>query len=97
MREANSVEQSLDGEIDATLDAVARRIVEKRLEAPAVLFLESHKPLSFIAGQGVAAAMPFLGPLIGPSRVARLSLILQTPENVDRLIHKIEMLSSDSG
>jgi hypothetical protein len=84
-------------EVDSTLDAIARRIVERRLEAPAILFLESHKPLSFLAGQGVAAAIPFLGPLIGPERVAKLSLILQTPENVDLLVRKIELLAADSG
>ena len=84
-------------EVDSTLDAIARRVVDKRLEAPAILFLESHRPLSFLAGQGVAAAMPFLGPLLGPAAVAKLSVILQTPESVDLLVRKIEVLAADRG
>lgn len=80
---------------EALIDAVARKVVQRRLEVPAVFFLEMNKPLSFIMGQSLLVAMPFLAPLLGIQRVEQLSQLLQDRENVDRLIERIEELSEE--
>lgn len=80
---------------EALIDAVARKVVQRRLEVPAVFFLEMNKPLSFIMGQSLLVAMPFLAPLLGIQRVEQLSQLLQERENVDRLIERIEELSEE--
>jgi hypothetical protein len=77
------------------VDDVATAVVKRRLETPAVLFLEMHKPISYIASQGLIVAMPFLGPIIGMDRMAKFSRFLQTRDNVERLIQRIEDLSEE--
>jgi len=77
------------------IDDVATAIVKRRLETPAVLFLEMNKPLSYLAGQGLIVAMPFLAPIVGAERMGRFSRFLQKPENVERLIQRIEELSEE--
>lgn len=74
---------------------VATAIVKRRLETPAVLFLEMHKPLSYIAGQGLIVAMPFLGPILGQDRIARFSRFLQGRDNLERLIQRIEDMAEE--
>lgn len=75
------------------IDDLAEGIVKRGMEAPAILFLEMNKPLAGIAGQGLVVAMPFLGPIFGPAKMATYSRFLQTRENVERLIQRIEELA----
>ena len=74
----------------ALIRDLAGRIVEKRLQAPAVFFLEASRPLSFMASQ----AMIFLGPLVQAvypmKQYRRVAELLEDRENVDRLIQAIE-------
>lgn len=78
---------------DEIIDSIARKIVGRRLEMPAVLFLDMHKPLSFIASQSMLVAMPFLGMIFGAQPVADLSKVLAERENVETLIKRIEEMS----
>ena len=80
---------------EAIADAVARRIVARKLEAPAVMFLEMHKPLSFIASQATLVAMPMLGPLIGAQHTADLSKLLADRHGIDTLIERIEKMAAE--
>lgn len=79
---------------DAALNAIAAQIVARRLETPAVMFLEMHKPLSFVASQAVVVAVPMLGPLIGAQRMADLSKLLQDRDSIDALIERIEEMAA---
>lgn len=72
------------------LNAIARKIVNRRLETPAVLFLDMHKPLSFIASQSLLVAMPLVGLFVEPQDIADFSKILQDRENIDLLVSRIE-------
>ena len=82
-------------ERNALVDSVARRIVDRRLETPAVLLLETHKPLSFVASQAVLVAMPFLGPVIGAQTMADFSRLLADRTNVEVLIERIEAMAAE--
>lgn len=81
-------------ERDSLVDSVAKAIADRKLEVPAVLFLEAHKPLSFIASQSVFVAVPFLGPLIGAQRIADFGKLLGDRANIDLLIARIEDMAS---
>lgn len=81
-------------ELNEKLDAIAKEVVGRRLESPAIMFLEMHKPLSYIASQGVILGMPFFGPLIGHQRMADFSKILQDSGNVEKLIVCIENMAA---
>lgn len=80
---------------DEMLDALARKVVDRRLETPAILFLEMHRPLTFLASQSLIVGMPFLAPLFGPDKVEAYSALLQDRANVDRLIDRIQALAEE--
>ena len=82
-------------DVNAMVDSIARKIVGRRLETPAVFFLEAHKPLSFIASQAVLVAMPLAGALLGAQQVADFSRLLRDRENIDLLISRIEDLAAE--
>ncbi len=82
-------------DLDEAVNAVAGKIVARRLESPAVLFLEMHRPLSFIASQGLLVALPLLGPLVGSQAIVGFSKLLRDRRNIDRLIERIEQLASE--
>jgi hypothetical protein len=83
-----------ESERDALIESIATAIVRRRLETPAILFLETHKPLSFIASQSALVAIPFLGPFIGAQRMADLSKLLRDRANIDALVARIEDMAA---
>jgi hypothetical protein len=82
----------LSPEDAALLDRIAGRIVRLGLATPAIFFLESVRPLSFVASQ----AMVFFGPLataILPHQdYERLARILEDRGSVEALLVRIEGL-----
>lgn len=84
-----------DEERNQLIDELAQKIVDRRLETPAILFLEMNKPVSFLAGQSMMVASPLLVPLFGADGVRKYSQLLSTSENVERLIRRVEDLSID--
>lgn len=82
-------------ERDQVIEKWARKIVGKGLETPAILFLEMHKPLTFLASQGLLVGMPFLAPFLGVDVVHKYSKLLERRENVELLIRRVEELVSE--
>ena len=76
-------------------------IVDRGLEAPAILFLEAYKPLAPIGGQALLFFEPFLG-LIRPmfkspggqggqdEGLAEWAMFLQEPGAIDRVLVGLE-------
>ena len=92
--------QEVEGDLspeerDKMIDELARKIVSKGMETPAILFLEMHKPVAFMAGQSLLVAGPFLAPLFGIEGVNRYSSLLSERGNVELLIRRIEDLSAE--
>ena len=83
-----------DEQVNGAIEDIARHIVRRRLETPAILLLEMHKPVSFIASQALVVGTPFLGPLLGVDRLAHYGSILRDRANLDRLIQRIDELAS---
>jgi uncharacterized membrane protein len=77
-------------ERDQWIARMAEEVARRRMEAPAVLFLELHRPLSFLSSQALIVAAPFLGVFVGPENVLKLSRILEDPKNIERLMDRIE-------
>lgn len=86
-----------DEERDAILERIAQGIVRRGMAAPAVLFLELNKPLSFVASQSLIVLTPFLAPFVGIENVHRYSRLLEKRENVELLIERIEQLEHEKG
>lgn len=80
-----------DSERDRIFDRFVALVRRYRMETPAILFLETLAPLSFLGGQGAVLFSPFLAPLFpgGIRDVQRISKLLDTPDNVRLLIDRI--------
>lgn len=90
---AHGEEEQQIEERNRLIDNLARRIVRRRLETPAIMFLEMHKPVAFLASQCMLMASPLVAPLLGRWEIEKYSRLLNSPENVELLIHRIEDLS----
>jgi hypothetical protein len=82
-------------EQEQLLDRIADQIVRRRLQMPAALFLEMHRPLRFFAGQGLLFASPLLGAFFGLDQIYKFSRLVEDPATVDRLLQRIEERSRE--
>lgn len=69
---------------------VAREIKRRKLEVPAVFYLELHKPLAGFAQSAMIASSPFTAPFVGIGNVHDYSRLLGKRESVERLILALE-------
>lgn len=81
-------------ERDRLIDSIAQRVVGRRLAVPAAFLLEAHKPLSFFGSQALLLGMPILGPFVGFTRLARFASLIESRENVEMLLRRIEELAA---
>lgn len=75
---------------EALLLAVATRVARMRMEVPAVLFLESVKPLSFVGSQAMVFFQPFAQALFPWNQYERFTQLLSERDNLERLTRLIE-------
>lgn len=74
------------------IENISKLVVDKGLEAPAIMFLEATRPFSFIASQFAIMALgplQWLFELEGPKYTG----LFMKKENVGRIIDRIEELS----
>jgi hypothetical protein len=77
------------------INNIAKLVVDKGLEAPAIMFLETTRPLSFVASQlAIVALWPiqWLFDMAAP----RYTSLFMKKENVGRIIERIEELSKSN-
>ncbi len=82
--------QELSAEDRALLERVAARAVELHLEVPAVLALESLRPLSFAASQALLFFEPFAQALLGLGDYRRFARLIERREALEELVRLIE-------
>jgi hypothetical protein len=83
-----------DDRRDALIEDLAQKVRRRGLATPAILFLEIHKPLTYLASQSLILGSGFLAPLFGPQNVQQYAKLFESRENVERLIQRIEELSN---
>jgi len=74
------------------LDRLARFIVNRRLETPAILFLESVVPISYIGSQVMVGLEPIVGPFFPQKDWECLARIFERRDGIQRLTLIIENL-----
>ncbi len=72
------------------LEKLAQWIVRRNLTTPAILFLETGKPLNFLGSQLLIAFSPFVQAFFKGDKYHKLALILEKDENVELLLQLIE-------
>lgn len=76
-------------------EKLAAQIVNRGLAAPAVLFLEMHKPIARVAMNTAVVFSPFIIPFTGFSPFNDYSQFLEDRQNVELLIRRIEELTEE--
>ncbi|NOT35718.1 MAG: hypothetical protein HOP12_16375 [Candidatus Eisenbacteria bacterium] len=80
----------LDSDDARLLERLAERVVELRLETPALLAIESARPLAFVASQALVFFQPFVAMWMPVGAYERFALLMQDRRNVDALAEHIE-------
>ena len=77
------------------IEKLAQFIIEHKIETPAILFLETIKPLSFV---GSTQLMIFVAPFLQVYglNINPYAMLFQKRENVERLLQRIEALIEES-
>ncbi len=76
------------------IESLARRVQRLGLIAPAILFLESNKPFSFIGSQALLFFQPVLR-MLSPERVDEYVALFERRECVERLIERLEDMADE--
>ncbi len=84
-----------DGEKFASSDIVlikklADFVVSRNMSVPAVMFLESVRPLNFVGSQSMIFFKPVLSRFFTKDEYDKLAIILEKREVIDLLIKEIE-------
>jgi len=77
------------------IDAAAKTVVGRGLAVPAVFLLESSKPLSFVASQGLVFLGPFVEAVLDLPNYQAFCRMMEDRDNVEKLIVRIEQLEDD--
>ena len=77
-------------EIEDLARRIARKIVERDLTVPAIMFLESIKPVSFLGSQMLVFANPVVSLLVQSGDYYRFVRMIEDRENVEKLTVAIE-------
>ncbi len=76
--------------LEEDIRCLASAVCKRRLETPAVFFLELYRPLSNVLYNISLVSFPVLTPLFGVQNMQRLTRILEKGEHVEMLLKKIE-------
>ena len=77
-------------EDEALLERLATRVVAMRMTVPAILFLESSKPLSFLGSQALYFFEPMVRAFFSVPEYERFAQLLERRETMEALLVKIE-------
>ncbi len=77
------------------IERLVRRIAGLGMTAPAILFLETSKPLAFLGAQLLWVAQPFLSLGFNSADLQDVTLILEDPTAVEELITQLESFQAD--
>ncbi|MEN8209901.1 MAG: hypothetical protein ABFR50_11695 [Candidatus Fermentibacteria bacterium] len=82
----------IDGSEDFSefMDKIAKEIVQRQLTVPAIIFLETIKPLSFLGNQVLIFANPIVSLVVQSGNYYKFVRMLEDRENVEKLTIAIE-------
>ena len=88
--------EPLTAEDAALIERIARRVVELRMELPAILTLETGKPLTLVASQTLVFFEPIVQSIVAIPEYRRFALLVERREAIEALIQSIERLADET-
>lgn len=77
------------------LTKIAQKVVYWKMSVPAILFLESVKPLNYVGSQMMAFFEPFVQAIVSWKDYDEVRNMMEERETVERLLQRIEQLDSE--
>jgi hypothetical protein len=77
-------------EYDELAKKIAKKIVERDLAVPAIIFLESIKPVSFLGSQMLVFANPVISLIVQSGDYYRFIRMVEDRENIEKITVAIE-------
>jgi len=84
------MKQPIPEEEDRVLDKVAKKVVMWHMTTPAIMFLESVKPLNYIGAQTMVFFEPIIQTIFNFTDYDTFRAAMERRENVENLLQKIE-------
>ncbi|HUT04749.1 MAG TPA: hypothetical protein VM163_12755 [bacterium] len=78
------------------MEKIAKKVIRWHATVPAILMLESMKPLNFVGSQFLVAIGPFADVLFNPDEYEQFALAMERRESVEYLLQRIEALDAES-
>ena len=72
------------------LDRFADAVVRRGMTAPAILFLESFRPMNFIASQAMVFFAPMVGLIVNRKDYDVVMNLLERRESIEHVLRRIE-------
>ncbi|MCP4599433.1 MAG: hypothetical protein GY847_02670 [Proteobacteria bacterium] len=82
-----------DLDLPEPLERLAKSVVERGMETPAIILLESVRPLSFLTGQAMVAAWPLVKMAANWDDYSQVADALEDRRTVQILASRIEALA----
>jgi hypothetical protein len=77
------------------VDRVCRQIIVRELTTPAMLFLETVRPLNYVTGQTLQFFTPLLSAVGGATAAEQFATFLEHRGSIDYLCRRVEELSRE--
>lgn len=88
--------EELTPQQEEILTKIAQKVIRWKMSVPAVLFLESVKPLNYIGSQMMAFFEPFVQTLFSWKDYDEFRKMMEERGTIERLLRKIEELDTDA-
>jgi hypothetical protein len=75
---------------------IAQKVIHWKMSVPAILFLESVKPLNYVGSQMMAFFEPFVQTLFSWKDYDEFRKMMEERDTVEKLLQKIEQLDSEA-
>lgn len=72
------------------LTKIAGQIVKRKLTTPAIMFIESIKPLSFVGSQALIFMQPIVQAFLNRKEYDEFAVLMEDRDNVELLLQEIE-------
>lgn len=93
---ANEEEKGLTPEQQEILDKIAKKVVLWKMTTPAILFLESVKPLNYVGSQMMVFFEPFVQTIFSWKDYDEFRKMMEERESVERLLQTIEKFDAEA-
>jgi hypothetical protein len=78
------------------LDKLAKKVVEYRMTVPAIMFLETVKPLSYIGSQTMVFFEPMVKAVFNVAEYDEIRILMEDRRNVEELLVRIEKFDGEA-